>query len=1116
VERGRLGRLLACHVWARNKEFAAISPELPEGTVTILFTDVVGSTELTNRMGDEAARVILGTCDELVRQQIERHRGQEVKGTGDGLMVAFTSARRAIACAVDIQRAMAERALREPERDVGVKIGLNTGEVIREEADLFGATVNAAARIADHASAGEILLPDAVKGVLGAATTVELEDRGEVELKGFPEPLHLHAVRWEEKAAGPAFGERTPYVGRAEERAQLRRWLDEAAQGKGALVMIGGGPGVGKTRIAQGLADEAGERSFLALTGHCYEMEGAPPYIPFVEILEAAGRIVPPEAFREALGDAAPEVAKLMPEIRRMFPDIPPAAELPAEQERRYLFNSFLEFIERASRIQPVLLVLEDLHWGDDSSLLLLQHLAPQLDQMPVLVVGTYRDVELDVARPLAKALEELLRQRLAHDMILRPLPEADVEAMLRVRSGQDPPARLVEVIYRETEGNPFFVEEVFRHLAEADKLFDAEGRWLSDLDIGEEEVPRGVRLVIGRRLERVSEECRRALTAAAVVGRAFSYELLQELVDVDEDALLDAVDEAGRAQLVSSAAVGGEARFTFAHEQIRQTLLSTLQLPRRQRLHLQVAEAIEGLSSASPEEHASDLAHHLYQAGSIADTEKTVRYLTLAGDQAIAAAAFEDALRLYENALSLHPPDDRRGCADLLFKRGRARRSLARWDEALADWREAMAAYEELGDVEAVGRISSDIVLHLMAGARYAEAVEISRRGLIALGERVSVDRCRLLGFGGWVLGGSGNYQGGETMISQALSMAEELGDRHLLGLVLADKTSLHMWYLRPGEEVDSGLRAVELLRSAREPWALVDALWITQWTLLHLGRFDEAAAMAKEGEPLALRVGHLVAVMSFRRGSSFGEFMLTGDLDRWEQFWRGDLEMCRSADMPWISASYSALAMGYFFKGRLQEAAESAQEAVRLEPPGTPFAGTDWAALFVGRAYIGDRDAALSMLEQRRSALPRPGRANTIGAWNMLMAVIEGLAMLEERDEAAKLYPPALEMTGTAALTNLVTGPSHKYAGIAAACGGQWEKAEQHYGEALRLAHELPVVMAQPEVRRWYARMLIDRDAAGDRDKAFRLLTEAIVIYRQIGMPKHVEMAETMLGEV
>jgi class 3 adenylate cyclase len=219
-----------------------VTQELPEGTVTVLFTDVEGSTDLATRLGDEAAREVLRACNELVRQQVARHRGQEVKHTGDGLMVAFTSARRAVACAGDIQRAIAGRDRREPERAVRVRIGLNTGEVIREEADLFGATVNAAKRIADQADAGEILISDTAKAVLGEATTVQLEDRGEVELKGFPRPMRLFRVVWEE-ATGPAglrLPERTPFVGRDSERAELRRLLEETIHGHGALVTIVG------------------------------------------------------------------------------------------------------------------------------------------------------------------------------------------------------------------------------------------------------------------------------------------------------------------------------------------------------------------------------------------------------------------------------------------------------------------------------------------------------------------------------------------------------------------------------------------------------------------------------------------------------------------------------------------------------------------------------------------------------------------------------------------------------------------------------------------------------------------------------------------------------------
>ncbi len=312
--------------------------ELPEGTVTILFTDVVGSTEMRTDRGDAAAQRLMRRHFDLVRQQIEQHSGQEVKTIGDGFMVAFSSALRAVACALDIQRASYERNLQQPpDEQVHVRIGLNTGEVVREEEDLFGAAVNAAARIAAKAVGGQILLPDAVKSIMGAAKDVQLVDRGRFRLKGFPERWRLFEAVWqEERAVGPVLVERTPFVGREEERAELRRLLDQTAQGRGALVMIGGEPGVGKTRLAEELADEARQRNMLALTGRCYEMEGAPPYTPFVEMVEAAVRMFPPEALRDALGDSAPEVAKLMPELRRLFPDIAPPLDLPPEQERRY------------------------------------------------------------------------------------------------------------------------------------------------------------------------------------------------------------------------------------------------------------------------------------------------------------------------------------------------------------------------------------------------------------------------------------------------------------------------------------------------------------------------------------------------------------------------------------------------------------------------------------------------------------------------------------------------------------------------------------------------------------------------------------------------------------
>jgi tetratricopeptide (TPR) repeat protein len=322
-------------------------------------------------------------------------------------------------------------------------------------------------------------------------------------------------------------------------------------------------------------------------------------------------------------------------------------------------------------------------------------------------------------------------------------------------------------------------------------------------------------------------------------------------------------------------------------------------------------------------------------------------------------------------------------------------------------------------------------------------------------------------------------------------------------------------MWYLQPREAVDAGLRAAELLRSAGDLWNLADTLWYTQYALGVLGRFGEAARMAEEAEPLAERLGHLGVLMTVRRGTADNDLFLTGDIDRFEEFARADLELCRSASMPWVSNSYTYLGRAHLWRGRWDEALESVREAARLEAPGF-LAGFDWFGLFVCLAYMGDKDAALAALEERRKGLPRPGRANAWGAWMMLFGVVEGLAVLGEREKAAKLYPLVLEAVDTGAVVLSGTPLLHAVAGMAAAAGKQWEKAEEHYQTALRQAHEIPHVIQQPEARRWYARMLIDRNAPGDREKARELLTEAVAMYRHIGMPKHVEMAEALLGGI
>ena len=854
----------------------------------------------------------------------------------------------------------------------------------------------------------------------------------------------------------------------------------------------------------------------LPLIGHCYETEGALPYVAYVEMLEAAVRAIAPETLRTALGDSAPEVARLMPELRRLFPDIPALPELPPEQERWYLFNGMRDFLARASEVQPLLLVLDDLHWADDSSLLLLQHIAQQIHEMHVLIIGTYRDVELDVGRPLARTLEALLRQRLAQRISLRRLPETDVGAMLKALSGQDPPAALVDVVHGETDGLPFFVEEVFHHLAEEGKLFDAKGRWRAGLDVGELDVPEGVRLVIGRRLERVSEECKRALTAAAVIGRRFNYQLLERIGEVEPDALLDAIDEAERAQLVTDLeAEGPEALFAFAHELIRQTLVSGLSLPRRQRMHLRVAEAMESLYGARADEHSADMAHHLFQAGAAADVAKTVHYLSLAAERALAAAAFEDGLRLYDDALSLHPDDGTKALADLLSARALALRSLSRGPEARADWDRAVAIYEALGEGELAGQVCEDWSFQLGWEANWPEALTVAQRGLAAMGGGTTAGRGRLLAHVGMIAGLGGDSEGGAPLLEEASGIAAELGDNALLARVQESKLANTLWYGRAPEAVEVGTQAIQLHSEAGRPWNTTDATWMTGYALSMLGRFDESVELSEQAVALATRIGHQGGILSALRAVNGVRFFRSGDLDEFEAIWKRDRDEAKRLENPWISNAYSNLSGLAFWRGRWRESLELAQEAARLEPAGM-LAGVDWGSLFLRTAYAGSSGDALAMLAEQDARLPLAGRANTLGKWAALQCVVEGLAVLERYEECGRLYRLAEELVATGMLTTFWFATPQETAGIAAMAAEKWDLAGEHFKTALDNVDNLPVVISQPEVRRWYARMLIDRDAAGDRARARELLTEAIESYRAIGMPKHVEMAEAMLGEV
>jgi AAA ATPase domain/Cyclic nucleotide-binding domain len=444
---------------------------------------------------------------------------------------------------------------------------------------------------------------------------------------------------------------RTAFVGREEERGLLRRYLQQARNSQGRIVIIAGPPGIGKTRLARETGEEARQQNFLAMAGNCYDREDSVPFVPFVELLEGLlARALKAAAVRQIFGEQAGEVARLLPQLRRLLPELPPPLQLSSEQSRRELFNAITDLIGRQSARNPLLLLLEDLHWADEGTLSLLIDLARSISRKPAMIIATHRNDDIDMKPPLTKALDELARLGVVERISLGGLPQPVVAQMIERLTREEPPAALVDRIYSNTDGNPLFIEELVGHLDRSRENGDS----LEGLKQGEIVLPHSLRLLIGRRLALVSKEPKRILETAALIGRSFNFGLLEAATHAEPDRLVDSLEEAEKAGLISSRLEYPEARFKFAHELLRRAVLDEISVARRQRLHLQIAEAMELVYASSLEEHAEDLAHHFWSAGNAADPVKAIRYLRMAGEKAVCSSANVEAISHYRRALQL------------------------------------------------------------------------------------------------------------------------------------------------------------------------------------------------------------------------------------------------------------------------------------------------------------------------------------------------------------------------------------------------------------------------------------------------------------------------------
>lgn len=871
------------------------------------------------------------------------------------------------------------------------------------------------------------------------------------------------------------------FVGRQREMDQLKAIFEEVLSGKGRMVTLVGEPGIGKTRTAQELATYAGMRGGQVLWGRCYESGGAPPYWPWVQAIRDHVAATEPQALRGQLASNAPVIAEMVSDVREKLPDLPaPAAISDPEAARFRLFDSVVTFLKSLSRTRPQVVMLEDLHWADRPSLRLLEFAARELANSKILIVGNYRDVELSRRHPLSVTLGDLTRERLFERVVLRGLQKHDVARFIEIAAGITPPQALVDAVHTQTEGNPLFVTETVRLLIQEGNITSGQqskgGRTSWEI-----RVPEGVKEVIGRRLDRLSERCNVVLTMAAVIGRQFRFDLLKRLVDDTSEAqLLDAMDEARAARIVEElpSEVG---LYQFTHAQMQETLTSEISSNRIVRMHARIAEALEAHYGEDAGAHAAELAEHFALAEVVLGAERACKYLLLAGKAALDALAYEDAAQRFERVVSLVPAgtDDKTRIEGLIGL-ARALDSMAQ-EGSPERLKEAVELLVGIGDT---ARAVSTALSIFPMGRDVERGIYEAVGNLAAPGSAEAVD---LLARTARTYMGT-DFQAASTKITEALTQAKRLGDDRLRARCAASAASIFGMAGQWQETLAPSLEAVELGASA----GAMDSVW--------LGHIWASNTYSATGKPdLADRHSHEALRASEEVKNRSWEVSAIGGLARTELFrgnWSRSREHCTRglgmdpADSRLICVTNAiARATGDF--SSIRTAAEGILHV--------------WAPHDDAQVALATGDAARAAQARKEFDKVFPGGRKDANGWSAANHAWALLSVLE-RDVAAATDQLKSFSHWKGWISHLGMS-SDRILGLLALTAGQQDLAVEHFRRGLELCRKAGY---RPE-NGWLccnlSECLLELDGPGDREEAVQLQDEAIKIARELGMKPLLE---------
>jgi tetratricopeptide (TPR) repeat protein len=895
-------------------------------------------------------------------------------------------------------------------------------------------------------------------------------------------------------------------VGRDGELAELLAGLDDAACGTGRLFLLAGDPGIGKSRLAYEAAARARDRGFKVAWGRCWEAGGAPAYWPWVQALRAVVRGVGSEELVPQLGAGAPFVAQLVAEVAEMLPDVRPPAPMEAEGARFGLFDAVATFLRNAGAGQPLMVVLDDLHAADAPSILLLRFVARELGEARVLVLGAYRDMELDRGHPLAVALAELSREPATRHVPLSGLDEAGVARLIQEITGVVPREGVAAAVHRCAGGNPLFVGEVARLLA-------AEGRLERAGDPAglELAIPEGIRGVIGRRVARLPEPCGRVLALASVFGREFSLPPLEELSGLSAGELLDVLDVGSAAGLVA-AVPGAPGRLRFSHALIRDALYEGIPAGRRLRLHQQAGEALEAFYRPDLGPHLAELAHHFFEAAAVGGAGQAVGYAERAGRRAMVLLAYEEAARLFKMALAAlslaRPPGQDRARCRLLVALGDALTRMGERQAAREQLLEAAGLARQYGMAEELGQAALAYAGRMWergASDRHMIPLLQEARAMLAEKQGAGPVRARVLAHLASALRDQPDRGPRDALSREAVALARTLDDPPTLGYTLSCRLNALMGPDDPQERlaIAGELRA---LGCAAQDEALEQAAEHHRaMVFLETGRIAEYRQALDAAQRLAAELRRPAArfIATVVHASLA---LLEGRFADAEALVESALRSGASS-VPWDAVIFSQV-QRFALRiedGRLAEM-EPAIRRSAAEFPTRPLFGCLLARLL---AELGDQDGARSVFEQLAT-----DRFAGIPVNNDLLLSLSHLAevawFLRDAGSGAVLHGLLLPYRGLVVDTlEVSTGAVDRYLGLAALTAGDPDTAELHLRDALDLNASIGARPWAARTQADLAGLLLARDQPGDRERAAGLLAAALGTARRLGMTAFAQRA-------